>query len=181
MAIVRTQWKSYTATKVADSSGHRLHCSVSSFLTPYRHPTALDPRFRANWSASRLGLECLAPRPEHRMSDSLLQSLNPNWLTSFVFSSGLAGSRGNSSLCVFRAQIDKKILLDTLVLLQRYRRLFHQPPLTTHRDPPHTHPYIYIYIYMNIHIYQPLRTDRIWHKVIFKRSLTGLNSEFSFS
>ena len=28
---------------------------------------------------------------------------------------------------------------------------------------------------------QPLRSDRIWHKSIFKRSLTGLNSEFSFS
>ena len=30
-------------------------------------------------------------------------------------------------------------------------------------------------------IYQPVRSGRIWHKVIFKRSLTGLNSEFSFS
>ena len=29
-------------------------------------------------------------------------------------------------------------------------------------------------------IYQPLRSGRIWH-LIFKRSLTGLNSEFSFS
>ena len=28
---------------------------------------------------------------------------------------------------------------------------------------------------------QPLRSGRIWHKVIFKRSLTGLDSEFSFS
>ena len=29
---------------------------------------------------------------------------------------------------------------------------------------------------------QPLRSGRIWHKVNFlKRSLTGLNSEFSFS
>ena len=29
---------------------------------------------------------------------------------------------------------------------------------------------------------QPLRSGRIWHKVnIFKRSSTGLNSEFSFS
>ena len=36
-----------------------------------------------------------------------------------------------------------------------------------------------LYIY---HIYQPLRSGRIWHKVNgFKRSLTGLNSEFSFS
>ena len=34
---------------------------------------------------------------------------------------------------------------------------------------------------LNIHIYQPLRSSRIWHKVNFKRSLTGLNSEFSFS
>ena len=32
------------------------------------------------------------------------------------------------------------------------------------------------------HIYHPLRSGRIWHKVnFFKRSLTGLNSEFSFS
>ena len=30
-------------------------------------------------------------------------------------------------------------------------------------------------------IYQPLRSGRIWHKVNFKRSLTCLNSEFSFS
>ena len=31
-------------------------------------------------------------------------------------------------------------------------------------------------------IYQPLRSGRIWHKVnFFKQSLTGLNSEFSFS
>ena len=28
---------------------------------------------------------------------------------------------------------------------------------------------------------QPLHSGRIWHKVIFKRCLTGLNSEFSFS
>ena len=28
---------------------------------------------------------------------------------------------------------------------------------------------------------QPLNSSRIWHKVIFKRSLTGLNSEYSFS
>ena len=33
----------------------------------------------------------------------------------------------------------------------------------------------------DIHIYQPLRSGQIWHKVNFKRSLTGLNSEFSFS
>ena len=31
------------------------------------------------------------------------------------------------------------------------------------------------------HIYQPLRSGKIWHKVNFKQSLTGLNSEFSFS
>ena len=34
---------------------------------------------------------------------------------------------------------------------------------------------------LNNHFYQPLRLDRIWHKSIFKRSLAGLNSEFSFS
>ena len=31
------------------------------------------------------------------------------------------------------------------------------------------------------HIYQPLCSGRIWHRSLFKRSLTGLNSEFSFS
>ena len=31
------------------------------------------------------------------------------------------------------------------------------------------------------HIYQPLRSGRIWHTASFKQSLTGLNSEFSFS
>ena len=35
---------------------------------------------------------------------------------------------------------------------------------------------------MKYYIYQPLRSGRIWHKVnFFKRSLTGLNSEFSFT
>ena len=29
-----------------------------------------------------------------------------------------------------------------------------------------------------MHIYQPLLSGWIWHKVIFKRSLTGFNSEF---
>ena len=47
------------------------------------------------------------------------------------------------------------------------------------------HPYvhnIHVEILDNIRIIftQPLRLGRIWHKVIFKRSLTGLNSEFSF-
>ena len=35
-------------------------------------------------------------------------------------------------------------------------------------------------IYILDHIYQPLRLGRIWHKVIVKRSLTGLNIDFSF-
>ena len=35
--------------------------------------------------------------------------------------------------------------------------------------------------YWIIYIYQPLHTGRIWHKVNFKRILTDLNSEFSFS
>ena len=37
--------------------------------------------------------------------------------------------------------------------------------------------YLFITVY---HIYQPLRSGRIGHKVNFKQSLTGLNSEFSF-
>ena len=32
-----------------------------------------------------------------------------------------------------------------------------------------------------VSIYQPLRTEKVWHKVIFNRSLTGLHSEFFFS
>ena len=40
-------------------SAHRLRCSVSSFLTPNRSPTILDPRLRADWPAPRLGLESL--------------------------------------------------------------------------------------------------------------------------
>ena len=31
-----------------------------------------------------------------------------------------------------------------------------------------------------LHIYQPVRSGRIWHKVSFKRSLTCLKSEFFF-
>ena len=39
----------------------------------------------------------------------------------------------------------------------------------------------FVYV-LNIIFTQPLRSDRIWHKVnFFKRSSTGLNSEFSFS
>ena len=36
---------------------------------------------------------------------------------------------------------------------------------------------LHIVWYLSYHIYQPLRSGRIWHK----RSLTGLKSEFSFS
>ena len=39
----------------------------------------------------------------------------------------------------------------------------------------------YIYIYIYIYIYQDIRTTKMLHKVYFKRSLTGLNSKFSFS
>ena len=38
-----------------------------------------------------------------------------------------------------------------------------------------------IYIYIYIYIYISLHTRRVRHKVNFKRSLTGLSSEFSFS
>ena len=39
-----------------------------------------------------------------------------------------------------------------------------------------------ILFYQIYHIYEPLHSGRIWHKVnFFKQSLTGLNSEFSFS
>ena len=37
MAFMRTQQKSYTTTKYADSSLHCRHCSVSSFLTARPH------------------------------------------------------------------------------------------------------------------------------------------------
>ena len=37
-------------------------------------------------------------------------------------------------------------------------------------------------LFLNYRIYHPLRTGRIWQKVtFFKRSFTGLTSEFSFS
>ena len=39
---------------------------------------------------------------------------------------------------------------------------------------------VYICIFF-MHIYLPLNTSRMWHKVKFKQSITGLNSEFSFS
>ena len=42
--------------------------------------------------------------------------------------------------------------------------------------------YIYIYIYMDVYFsYQLLCTNRMQHKVTFKRNLTGLNSEFSIA
>ena len=34
---------------------------------------------------------------------------------------------------------------------------------------------------VDTHIYQPLRSGRIWHKVNFKAEFNSLNSEFSFS
>ena len=43
----------------------------------------------------------------------------------------------------------------------------------------HTHTHIYIYIYM--YSCRLLRSIRMWHKVNSNRSLTGLESEFSFS
>ena len=44
----------------------------------------------------------------------------------------------------------------------------------------HQHPSSIIIIIIVI-IYQPLRLGRLWHKVNYYRSLTVLNSEFSFS
>ena len=59
-------WLSWQFSKILYSyqrcwliSGHRLHCFVSSFLTPYHPPIALDPRLRADWPAPHLGLESL--------------------------------------------------------------------------------------------------------------------------
>ena len=45
----------------------------------------------------------------------------------------------------------------------------------------HTYIYIYIYIYTHTHIYQTPQLGQDMTRSIFKRSLTGLNSEFSFS
>ena len=102
-AISRTQRKSFTATKDADLSDHCLHCSLSSFLTPYYLPTALDPRLRADWPAPRLGLE---------MSDSRLRSFVTVSQRPSSFFSGLVRLRGPSSLCDLRAKIDKGVPLD---------------------------------------------------------------------
>ena len=41
--------------------------------------------------------------------------------------------------------------------------------------------YVRVYISVNVCIYQILLTGRMWHKINLKRSLTGFNSEFSFS
>ena len=58
-AIAKTRWKSYTATKDVDTLGHRLHCFMSLFLTPYHSLTTLDSCLRADWPAQYLELECL--------------------------------------------------------------------------------------------------------------------------
>ena len=125
---------SYTAAKDADSSGHHLHHSMSSFLTSY-HP-----------------LTALASRPEPWMSDSLLRSLSPNWPTSFVLSSGLAGSHRHSFLCGLCVKIDNGVCLDTLMLVKNTKDKI--PSLATHPwtyIETHTHTYIHIYIYIYIY------------------------------
>ena len=80
------------------------------------------------------------------MCVSLLRGggLTLNLPTSFVFSSGLTGSRGHSSLCGLR----KEDPLDTLTLVKDVGNKI--PSLVTHprtHTLTHTHTFIYIHIY----------------------------------
>ena len=67
---------------------------------------------------------------------------------------------------------EQRSLSNTLVL-QLFKREF-----SGHPGLRSVNLYIYIYIYI---YYQHLHTSRMGHKVNSKRSLTGLNTEFSFS
>ena len=77
--IARTQRKSHTATKNAESFGHCLHCPVSSFLTARLHIL----------SSEYLTLHFRVPFPTDYFVVSLLSS---------SFTSGLAGFSGHRSV-----------------------------------------------------------------------------------
>ena len=160
MAIARTQQKSYTATKDADSSTHRLPCSVSSFCTPYCPLTALNPRLRDYWPALTLYFVIL-----------LLTLQLPV----------LQVHTGTALCMIFMLKCTKGSL-------ETFWPYFKDTADNSASHPQHTethahiHTYVYIYIYvhtqMNVHycatsgvmddhIYQPLHSGRIWHKVNF--------------
>ena len=64
----------------------------------------------------------------------------------------------------------QEIELTNTIVISKHVNKYTTGPTLTHVEIKYTDP-----------IYQLLRSGRIWHKIIFKRSLTGLNSEFSFS
>ena len=71
------------------------------------------------------------------------------------------------------------------LLVQKKIKFYKRWTIFTHththtRTHTHTHTHIYIYIYVCIYT-RNLHTSRMRHKVNSKWSLTGLNTEFSFS
>ena len=128
MTIVRTQWKSHTATKNTDSYGHRLHCSVSLFLTAW-------PQVPSS--------ECLTLR----FGVSLLTDCSP-----LSFSSSLAGFRRHNSLCGLWAKIDQERSSGHFGTVSKVPQIRSPlwPPIHKHtKRPTHMHPYIHIYIHIN--------------------------------
>ena len=125
VAIMRTQQKSYTATKKADSSGHCLHCSV--FILLYT------------------ALQLWVTLPTDHPGVSLLTNiLRPSF--------GLTGFHGNSSSYGLHAEIHKERSSSSghssaTSKMPEIRSLFGHPSMNTHRDPS-----IYIYIYIYTHI-----------------------------
>ena len=140
----------YNSAKIIHSYLHRLYCSVSSFLTPYRPPTDLDPHLRADWPAPHHLTDQLRiidwPAPHHLLTFCFGVSLLTDQLPS-SFSSGLVGFNGRSSLCGLRAKIDKGIFRHSDAVSKILRMI----PPATHNSQRTTHTSIYIHIHINAH------------------------------
>ena len=143
MATARTQRKSYTATKDADSSVHRLHCSVSSFLTPYRPQTILDPRPRADWPV-------LCLRFEYLTLCSVISLLTEDVLCP-LFRSGRFWQAQLFVRCLHQNR-QRKVFSTFRFKDARYKI----PSLATH---PRTHTETYTYTPIYIYIYISFLTD----------------------
>ena len=141
-------------------SRHRLHhstsyfllyCAISFFLTARLSLDSPAPRWLTSpvsW-ASFFGptFWVLNVWPPY------CRSPTPNPPTSFVLSSGLAGSRGHNSLCSFRAKIEKIRSFRHSDVASKMLKII--PPAIHNTDPhtyihTHTHTHIYIYIYIYI-------------------------------
>ena len=125
--------------------------SMLRSLTPDYWPSASDCCFSASdWPFLCSGLTAL------RVSLLTNWPAAPDWLTSFAISSGLAGVRRHSSLCVLRAKVDKGVPLDTLRPVKDAKDKI--PSLATRprtHTETHTHRFTHIrpYIYLYIHIW----------------------------